>query len=143
MANTFTFKVLTMDGPVYESEGVRQVSVSTEAGEITILPKHTPLLSLLKPGEMRILKDDGAEIQLAISNGFVEVRKNGDVVILADDAVRAEQIDIEKAREARMRAQKLLEDKERLSDMEYADVVGTLERELARIRVGEKYGGRK
>ncbi len=131
------FKIITMERVVYEDE-VEQVTIPTAAGEITVLPRHAPLVSLLKPGELRIRKD-GYDVLLSVSTGFVEVRPKSEVIILADTAERAEEIDLERAEQARRRAEEMLKEKERLDDVQFARLQAQLEKELARLKVGRRY----
>lgn len=130
-------KIVTPDGVTYESE-IEQVSVPTQKGEITILPKHIPLISVLKAGEIRIVKQ-GEEIDLAVSTGVLEVRPNNEVYILADSAERAESIDLERAEASRKRAEELMAQKQSLEDVEFARLQAKMEKELARLRIGKKY----
>lgn len=130
-------KIVTPDGVTYESE-IEQVSVPTQKGEITILPKHIPLISVLKAGEIRIVKQ-GEEIDLAVSTGVLEVRQNNEVYILADSAERAESIDLERAETSRKRAEELMAQKQSLEDVEFARLQAKMEKELARLRIGKKY----
>ncbi len=131
------FKIITLERVVYEDE-IDQVTIPTQAGEITVLARHTPLVSLLKPGELRI-KKDGYDVLLSVSTGFVEVRPKSEVVILADTAERAEEIDLERAEEGRRRAEEMLKEKERLDDVQFARLQAQLEKELARLKVGRRY----
>lgn len=130
-------KIVTPDGITYESE-VKQVSVPTQSGEITVLPHHIPLVSVLKAGELRIVKDN-EEITLAVSTGVLEVRPNSEVYLLADTAERAEAIDLERAEASRKRAEELLQQRQSLEDVEFARLQAKMEKELARLRVGKKY----
>ncbi len=131
------FKIITMERIVYEDE-IEQVTIPTTAGEITVLPRHAPLVSLLRPGELRIRKD-GYDVLLSVSTGFVEVRPKSEVIILADTAERAEEIDLERAEQARKRAEEMLKEKERLDDVQFARLQAQLEKELARLKVGHRY----
>lgn len=130
-------KIVTPDGTTYESE-VEQVSVPTQSGEITVLPHHIPLVSVLKAGELRILKEK-EEVILAVSTGVLEVRPNSEIYILADTAERAEHIDLERAESARKRAEELMTQKQSLEDVQFAQLQAKMEKELARLRVGKKY----
>lgn len=131
------FSIVTQERVVYQDE-VDQVTVTTQAGEITILPRHTALVSILKAGEMRIKKGDN-EVLLAVAGGVLEVRPSRRVVILAERAEKAEEIDIERAEKARQRAEELFNQKEQISNIEYANLQAVLEKELARVKVGRKY----
>ena len=127
-----TFRIATPERVVYESE-VDSVTCPTEMGEVTILPSHIPLVANLKAGELKTLHD-GQENYFSLSGGFLEVRPNNEVVILADSAEHAHEIDIARAEEARERAKKLMAEEVR-SEEEYAVTAAALERALARIRV--------
>lgn len=130
------FKITTPEREVY-SDKVDQVSLPTLEGEITILPNHLPLVSVLVPGEVRLVRD-GEESLMAVSGGFIEVRPKSRVVVLADTAERAEELDLEKIEEAKKKALEALEEKRDLDEEAFAEAAAALERELARLRVARK-----
>jgi len=135
-------KMLTPERIIYDSE-VDEITLTTQSGEITVLPNHIPLISILKPGEMRV-KKDGNDIPMAVTGGFIEIQPESKVEILADAAERAEEIDIERAEAARKRAEEYLQSKKFESDVEYAALQAQLERAMSRLRVARKYHkGRK
>lgn len=129
-------KIVTPEKILFEDK-VSQLSVSTVMGEITILPNHIPLVSQLAPGEIAV-KNNGNEVDLmAVSGGFIEVLPD-QVVILADTAERAEDIDEARAEEARARAEEVL--KTKVADAEsFALFTAKIEKELARLKVARKY----
>jgi F-type H+-transporting ATPase subunit epsilon len=100
-------------------------------GELGILPRHIPLMTPLRPGEVMI-RNDGNEEYLFVAGGFLQVLPDK-VVILADAAERAEEIDEQRAEEARKRAQKLLEETEGVD----VEARAALERAIFRLRVAE------
>jgi F-type H+-transporting ATPase subunit epsilon len=125
----FKLKVATPERVVLADE-VEQVSVETKMGQITILPEHLPLVAELAPGEIVVKRDGKQEDWMAISGGFVEVLPS-EVVILADTAEYAHEIDERRAEEARRQAEKLL--KEKVMDKEeYALLAAKLQKEMAR-----------
>lgn len=128
-------KIVTPERILFESK-VSQVSVSTIMGEITILPNHIPLVSQLVPGEIVVRNGKEEEELMAVSGGFVEVLPD-QVVILADTAERAEEIDEARAEEARQKAEEVL--KTKLDSEGFATFTAQLEKELARLRVARKY----
>lgn len=130
------FKIVTPERTVYEAE-IDQITLPTMDGEITILPHHVPLIAALKSGEM-LLKKDGELHPLAVSGGLVEVREGSEVVVLADTAERAVEIDIKRAEEAKERAQKLMIEKQ-LDAEQYAYLAAKMEKELARLKVVRKH----
>ena len=134
---TLSLKIVTPERVVYE-DTVDSVTATTEMGEVTILPNHIPLVANLRSGEMRV-KKNGEESYLVASTGFLEVRGNNEIVILADSAERVEELELEKIEEAKERARKLLEDKRHVDDVAFADAAAMLERELVRYRVAVKH----
>ena len=130
------FKIVTPEKTVYD-DSVDQVTLPTQEGEITVLPEHIPLISVLAPGELVAKKGD-VEIAMAVSGGIIEVQKN-EITILADTAERAEEIDLARAEEARRKAEGLKEERIRMDDTEYAAAAALLERNLARIKVARKH----
>lgn len=103
-------------------------------GELGILPRHTPLLTMLKPGELRV-KKGGEEISIFVSGGFLEVQPDK-VLILADAAERAEEIDLERAEAARRRAQERLA--MRGSEVDMARAEAALRRALVREKIARR-----
>ncbi|NQV12524.1 ATP synthase F1 subunit epsilon [Candidatus Uhrbacteria bacterium] len=133
---TIQFSIVTPERKIL-SQTVDSVSVMTSTGEITILPNHAPLVSELKPGELKLVVE-GKEEFLAVSTGFIEVRNNGEVVILADTADRAEELDLEAIKEAQADAKRIMEEATSVNDEAYAHAAAALEREFARHRVAIK-----
>ena len=127
-------EIVTPERLVYDDE-VDSVNVPGIEGELGILPHHAPLLSILGFGELRIRKG-GAEESFAIVGGFVQVRPDK-VVVMAETADLAAEIDLEKAQEARREAERALE----TGYSEGADLSAAraaLQTALMRIRVAER-----
>ncbi len=122
--------IVTAERVVY-SEEVDMVIAPGVEGQLGILPHHTPLMTTLQAGELRV-KKGGEEVSLAISGGFLEVRPDR-VVVLADAAERAEEIDVARAEVAKRRAQQWLT--ERPSGIDEARAETALRRSLARLKV--------
>ena len=128
--------VITTPERIVYQDTVDSVSMPAVDGEITVLPNHIPLVSVLKAGELVIRK--GSEIHpYAIGGGFIEV-DGKKLNILADTAEHVEEIDEQQAEEARQRAEKLKEEK-RFDTEEYASLAAKLDRDLARLHVVRKY----
>lgn len=115
------------------SDDVDQVNAPTRDGRVGILPRHMPLLSILTPGELDIIKG-GERIEYAVSGGFLEVLPNR-VTILADTVERADEIDEERAERARQRAEERLRDRQSDQDMALAEA--ELRRAMVRIKVAQ------
>lgn len=129
------FKIVTPERVVYEND-VDQATIPTTGGQITVLPNHIPLMSLLLAGEL-LLKKNQEDIPIAVSSGFIQVNNN-EIVILADTAERAEEIDEARAEEARVRAQKLMQEVKNKEDVQYTALVAKMEREVARLNVARR-----
>ena len=103
---TFSLSVVTPEGAAYEGEAERLV-VPGDAGEIGVLARHAPLVAMLRAGEIRI-KSGGEWQSVAAGPGYVKVQRDR-AIVLVDDAVRAEDIDVEQARREIEEAEALLE----------------------------------
>ena len=100
-------------------------------GDIGILPRHIPLITVLAPGVVRI-KGSGAETSIAVGGGFMEVSADSSVTILAETAELGTEIDIDRARQARDRALKRLAEQDKLHiDVQRSEVA--LKKALARL----------
>ena len=128
---TIRLEIVTAERVVF-SEDVDVVVAPGIEGELGILPRHAPLMTTLQPGELRVRKG-GEEFSLAISGGFLEVRPDR-VIVLADSAERAEEIDIARAEEAKRRAEQLLTERY-VPEVDAARVEASLRRSLTRLRV--------
>ncbi len=126
--------IVTAERAVY-SEDVSMVITPGVLGQLGILPHHAPLMSMLVPGEL-IVKKGGDELCLAISGGFLEVRPDR-VIVLADTAERAEEIDISRAEEAKRRAEQQLAEKYAPA-ADAARVEAALRRSLIRLKVATR-----
>jgi F-type H+-transporting ATPase subunit epsilon len=127
-------EIVTPEKLAYEDD-VDMVLVPGIDGEMGILPQHTPLVSLLGVGELKIRKG-GSEESFAIAGGFLQVRPDK-VVVMAETADLAAEIDLEKAQQARAEAERALE----AGYVEGADLSAAraeLQRALIRIRVAER-----
>ena len=132
-AEKLRFEIVTAERVVC-SEDVDVVIAPGTLGQMAILPHHAPLLTSLQVGEM-VVRNDGEETAMFVSGGFMEVR--GDrVVVLADVAERAEEIDIARAEAARKRAEERLT--ARPTDLDLAQAEGALRRSMTRLKIAEK-----
>lgn len=134
---TIKFEIVTPERTVLKQD-ILQISVPTTSGEITVLPDHIPLVSVLRAGVIELKKVDNSIEIISISRGFIEVMKDK-VVILADTAERAEEIDEKKVEEARLRAEEIKKDAKSLDDVEFARISAKLEKELARLHAVNKW----
>src|SRR6476659_5504270 len=118
------------------SDTVDSVNLPGIEGELGVLPHHAPLVSMLGVGELRIRKG-GAEESFAIVGGFLQVRPDR-VVVMAETADLASEIDLEKAQEARREAERTLEGAAPTDAVDLAAARAQLQQALLRIRVAER-----
>lgn len=133
MSATFLLEIITQEKPLLKAE-VESLYVTTIDGDITILPRHTPYVSVLKPAEV-IIKKNGKEVPFACTGGIIEVTPER-VVILADSAIRSEEIDEDEAEKAKARAELIMEEK--LEDRELAETEAMLGRAVLHLGIAKK-----
>jgi F-type H+-transporting ATPase subunit epsilon len=131
-------EIITGERVVYEEHDVDMVVAPGADGALGILPSHAPLFSLLSLGEMRVIKG-GQEQSLAVFGGFLEIA-NDHVRVLADSAERAEEIDVERAEEARHRAE--TRKGERVSVEEMLRTEAAMRRSMVRLKISRRQRAR-
>jgi F-type H+-transporting ATPase subunit epsilon len=127
---TLRLEIVTPETKVY-SEDVDMVTLPGSEGELGVYPKHVPLLTTLKPGELRVLKN-GRETSLAVGEGFVEIKADA-VSVLTDMALESAHIDESAAEAAVARAQAAM--KEDHGAEEVAAIQASLQKALAQLHV--------
>ena len=130
--------IVTAERVVF-SEDVDVVLAPGVEGQLGVLPHHAPLMTILEPGELLVRKG-GEEFFMAVSGGFLEVRPDR-IIVLADTAERAEEIDIARAEEAKQRAKQRLE--EGIPDADRARAEAALRRALVRLGAVERIRRRR
>ena len=131
------FEVVTPERVVLKKE-ITQVTVPTESGEITVLADHIPLVSILKPGVIEIKSaEDEIEI-MSVSGGFIQVMRDK-VVILADTAEKAEELDEQRIEEAKERAEKRKKEAVNIDQVQFANISAQLDKELARLKAVNRW----
>jgi F-type H+-transporting ATPase subunit epsilon len=98
--------IVSAEGHIHHGEAT-MVFAPAEMGEVGIAPRHAPLLTRMKPGEVRVKQADGSELQFFVSGGILEVQP-ALVTVLADTAVRAKDIDEAAAVEAKRKAEEAM-----------------------------------
>lgn len=137
MEKNIKFEIVTPERTVLK-ENVIEVTIPTEEGELTILPHHTPLVAILKPGVLILKKQDGLTDVAFVAGGFLEVLRNK-IVVLADTAERAEEIDLARVEEARARAEKDMKEVRHEDAEAFARIAAQLEHELAKTRAVSRW----
>ena len=129
----FDLKIISPDRIFYEGQA-SMLELTTSEGEIGIYKKHIPLTALIEPGSVTITEENGKKTA-AVHTGFLEVLPDK-VTILAETVEWPEEIDLHRAEEAQMRAQKRLEAKDANINTKRAEIA--LRRALVRIELTEK-----
>ncbi|HLC69973.1 MAG TPA: ATP synthase F1 subunit epsilon [Patescibacteria group bacterium] len=132
------FRIATPARVVYENDNVEQVTIPTTTGQITVLPNHIPLVSIIQSGEL-VIKDPSGENIIAVASGFLEIRANNEVIVLADHAEKAEEIDLDRAEEARKKAEEQMKQIKSVQDVDFARLQSKIDREMNRLKIGKKY----
>ncbi|HLR17243.1 MAG TPA: F0F1 ATP synthase subunit epsilon [Alcanivoracaceae bacterium] len=142
MAKTLHCEIVSAEEPLF-SGAVKMIVATGTEGELGILPGHTPLLTGLKPGPVRVIMADDTEEVFYVNGGYLEVQPKV-VTLLADAAARAKDIDEAAAEEARQRALEVIEGKQ--SELDYTTAATQLAESVAQLRtirqLKKKYGAK-
>ncbi|WP_118861906.1 F0F1 ATP synthase subunit epsilon [Haemophilus haemolyticus] len=130
---TFNLTIVSAEQKIFEGE-VKQIQATGVEGELGILPGHTPLLTAIKPGIIKFTLQDGNEEVIYVSGGFLEVQPNI-VTVLADVAIRGSELDADRIREAKRKAEENIVS--HASDVDHDLLVAKLSKELAKLRAYE------
>ena len=133
-AHTIHVDIVSAEGEIFSGEAA-MVFAPASQGEIGITPRHAPLLSLLKPGEVRVRTPDGEDHPFYVGGGAIEVQPTK-VTVLADTAVRAKDLDEAAALAAKQRAEEALKDK--AGHISQAEALAELARAAAQLKVIER-----
>lgn len=133
--HTIQVDVVSAEESIFSGEA-RFVALPGEAGELGIYPRHTPLITRVKPGSVRIEKADGGEEFIFVAGGILEVQPNR-VTVLSDTAIRGKDLDEEKANEARRAAEEAL--KNAKSEVDIARIQSELAVMAAEIAAARKF----
>ena len=134
MAMTVHLDIVSAEESLFSGR-VESLQITGTEGELGIMPGHAPLLTKIKPGMVRFVSEEGQEELLYVAGGVLEVQP-GQVIVLADVAVRGDELDEQEAEAARKRAEEAIADSG--SDMTYAEAIAELSRALAQLEVIRK-----
>ncbi|RQH06091.1 MULTISPECIES: F0F1 ATP synthase subunit epsilon [Paraburkholderia] len=129
MAATIKVDVVSAEESIFDGQA-KFVALPGEAGELGILPGHTPLITRIRPGAVRIVSAEGEEEFVFVAGGILEVQP-GAVTVLADTAIRGKDLDEAKAADARKRAEEALQNAG--SNLEYATAQAELAYAVAQL----------
>ncbi len=130
-SHTIHVDIVSAEGEIFSGLAT-MVFAPASQGEIGVAPRHAPLLSMLKPGEVRVLTPDGAEQLFFVGGGAIEVQPHR-VTVLADTAQRAKDIDEAAALAAKQRAEEALKD--RSGHITQAEALAELARAAAQLKI--------
>ena len=130
---TFPFEILTLQKSFLREE-IRFVIAPGQEGVFEVLAHHAPFVFALRPGPLRMRLPDGQDQYVAVGTGFLVVQKER-TTVLTRSAERPEEIDVERARRAKERAEQRLQQKS--ADFEMARAEASLQRALARLKVAD------
>ena len=134
MAMTLHVDIVSAEAEIFSGTAT-MVFAPAEMGEVGIAPRHAPLVTRLKPGEVRVQTQEGEELSFFVSGGLLEVQPHI-VTVLSDTAIRATDLDEAQALEARDRAEKMLADK--TADIDYAKAQSELAQSMAQLAAIKK-----
>lgn len=135
--SVLTVSIVTPDGQVYENDQASMLVVKTKEGQLGILPKHTPIIASLAIDEVRIKRSDSKEDKVAVNGGFVEFSDNH-ATIVADTAENETDIDVNRAEDAKKRAEATIRKAQQAHDNgELRRAQISLRRAINRINVGK------
>jgi F-type H+-transporting ATPase subunit epsilon len=127
--STIHVDVVSAESSIFSGEA-KFVALPGEVGELGIYPRHTPLITRIKPGAVRIEKADGSEEFVFVAGGILEVQPNI-VTVLADTAIRGKDLDEAKAEEARKKAEEALRNND--ATIDYAAAQAELASAVAQL----------
>lgn len=128
---TVEVHIVSAEAEIFKGEA-SAVFASASEGEVGIFPGHSPLLTKLRPGEVRIQDEDGGDRQFYVSGGILEAQPHA-VTILADTALRSDDLDEARALEAKKRAEEMLESQG--SDIDTAAAFAEIAQAAAQLRM--------
>ena len=132
--HTIHVDIVSAEGEIFSGDAAMVFAPASE-GEIGVAPRHAPLLSLLKPGEVRVQTPDGQQHFFFVGGGAIEVQPN-QVTVLGDTALRAKDIDEAAALAAKQRAEEALRD--RAAHITQAEALAELARAAAQLKIIER-----
>ena len=137
MISKLSLTILTPTGTLAKLDNVDVVVANTTTGQIAVLPNHIPLLTRLEHGELRV-KTEGKELYFTLFEGFLNVSPDNTVTVMADNAKRSEELNVEAIRKAKEDAVKALSEKEKLSATEILKAETAMRRAIMELKVAEK-----
>ena len=136
---TIAVDIVSVEGSIWSGEA-NLVIAPARMGEVGIAPRHAPMLTTLRPGDLRVQRDGQEELFFYVTGGILEVQPKK-ITVLADTALRAEQLDESAADEARKKAEEALKGAGNKEDLAHAQM--QLVEAAARYRAAQKLKGKR
>lgn len=133
--NTLDVSIVTPNGEAYSAKEASMIVLTTPSGQLGIMANHVPMVASLVIGPVKVVFPDGHDEKLAVSEGFVETHKEK-ITIIVQTAELDKDIDVERARKAKERAEERLAKKDDNLDVRRAELA--LSKALTRLKVAEK-----
>ena len=134
MAMSLHIDIVSAEAEIFSGTAT-MIFAPAEMGEVGIAPRHTPLITRLKPGEVRVQTQEGEELSFFVSGGMLEIQPHV-VTVLSDTAIRATDLDEAQALQAKERAEHMLADKS--ADIDYARAQSELAQSMAQLAAIKK-----
>lgn len=135
MTDKLKLSVISPEKKVFEEEGISSITFPTSEGEITVLPEHVPLVAQIVAGEI-LIRLSSKEESIFTTDGFLKLDSKGRAVVLADYAVRSDDIELAKVEEAKRKAEQAM--KENLSKTSFASAEAELKRTLLELKISQR-----
>lgn len=132
----FSLEIITQETVLFQGMA-ESVTAPASEGEVTILSHHAPLFTKINPGEITIRKANDLT-HIVTGSGFIDVSTENKVTILVDSAIRADEIDIRAAEEARRKAKEKLSEREKISKTEFLMAEASLKKAVLELKVARK-----
>lgn len=130
--STYCLTVVSVERQIFFGM-IKKMQIMGDLGEMGIFAGHVPLLTCIKPGVLHFVKECGASEYIYLSGGILEIQKNF-VTILADTAIRADELDVEQAKNAKSQVEKHLH-RLRYDDKDYMKISLEMSKVVAKIRL--------
>lgn len=130
-----TLSVTTPEKKIFEAKDITSISFPTVDGEITVLPHHIPLLTKTTTGEI-VVRYENHEDSLVVTEGFLKIDNAGNCLVLADYAVRSDDIDILKVQEAKEKAENIM--KEKINEKDFVIAEAELRKTLMELKISQR-----
>lgn len=132
--NSYNLHVVSLEQEIFKNT-VKKIQIMGTEGEMGILPGHSPLITSIKPGILKIFQKSNHEEYIYLSGGIIEVQKNM-VTILADTAIRAEELDEKKAQESKRLAEEKIKNLNH-KDINYIKIASEISKSIAKLKLIE------